>query len=95
VRRRGQAEESGPRHPGVDQRWVRVRRPLVVVGGELTLEFLDLIHSPSIEGVGGRVGAEGRPGPALRTAERWHSPRCRGARHLSGRAAGNAGNATY
>jgi hypothetical protein len=33
------------RHPGVDQRWVRVRRPLVVVGGELTLEFLDLIYS--------------------------------------------------
>jgi predicted ATPase with chaperone activity len=33
------------RHPSVDQRWVRVRRPLVVVGGELTLEFLDLIYS--------------------------------------------------
>jgi predicted ATPase with chaperone activity len=37
--------------PGtVDQRWVRVRRPLVVVGGELTLtlEFLDLIFSPAL-----------------------------------------------
>jgi hypothetical protein len=32
----------------VDQRWVRIRRPLVVVGGELTLEFLDLIYSPSL-----------------------------------------------
>lgn len=27
-----------------DRRWVRVRRPLVVVGGELTLADLDLIH---------------------------------------------------
>jgi hypothetical protein len=32
----------------VDRRWVRVRRPLVVVGGELTLEFLDLVYSPSL-----------------------------------------------
>jgi predicted ATPase with chaperone activity len=32
----------------IDQRWVRVRRPLVVVGGELTLEFLDLIYSPTL-----------------------------------------------
>jgi predicted ATPase with chaperone activity len=32
----------------IDQRWVRIRRPLVVVGGELTLEFLDLIYSPSL-----------------------------------------------
>src|SRR5205807_5935290 len=28
------------------QRWVRIRRPLIVVGGELTLQFLDLIYSP-------------------------------------------------
>jgi hypothetical protein len=32
----------------VDQRWVRVRRPLVVVGGELTLELLDLVYSPTL-----------------------------------------------
>jgi len=32
----------------IDQRWVRVRRPFVVVGGELTLDFLDLIYSPSL-----------------------------------------------
>jgi hypothetical protein len=32
----------------IDRRWVRIRRPLVVVGGELTLEFLDLIYSPSL-----------------------------------------------
>lgn len=30
-----------------DQRWIRVRRPLVIVGGELTLDMLDLIYSPS------------------------------------------------
>jgi hypothetical protein len=33
---------------GIDHRWVRVRRPLVVVGGELTLEMLDLIYSPTL-----------------------------------------------
>jgi DNA-binding MarR family transcriptional regulator len=32
----------------IDQRWVRIRRPLVVVGGELTLEYLDLVYSPSL-----------------------------------------------
>ena len=32
----------------IDNRWVRIRRPLVIVGGELTLEFLDLIYSPSV-----------------------------------------------
>jgi hypothetical protein len=31
----------------VDQRWVRIRRPLVTVGGELTLDLLDLIYIPS------------------------------------------------
>lgn len=30
------------RGPGVDRRWVRCRRPLVVVGGELTLDALEL-----------------------------------------------------
>ena len=35
--------------PGViDQRWVRIRRPLIIVGGELTLELLDLIYIPSL-----------------------------------------------
>src|SRR6185295_9308460 len=32
----------------IDRRWVRVRRPLVVVGGELTLDYLDLVYSPSL-----------------------------------------------
>jgi hypothetical protein len=34
--------------PQPDQRWVRIRRPVVVTGGELTLEMLDLrFHSES------------------------------------------------
>ncbi|HEY2253291.1 MAG TPA: hypothetical protein VGH74_19595 [Planctomycetaceae bacterium] len=32
----------------IDQRWVRIRRPLVVVGGELTIESLDLTYSPTL-----------------------------------------------
>jgi hypothetical protein len=31
-----------------DRRWVRIRRPLVVAGGETTLDSLDLIFSPSL-----------------------------------------------
>ena len=30
----------------LDQRWERIRRPVVVVGGELTLEMLDLTFNP-------------------------------------------------
>jgi hypothetical protein len=41
-------ELAGERPGVVDQRWVRIRRPLVVVGGELTLEMLDLIYSPTL-----------------------------------------------
>jgi hypothetical protein len=32
----------------IDRRWVRIRRPLIVVGGELTLDMLDLIYSPTV-----------------------------------------------
>jgi hypothetical protein len=32
----------------IDQRWVLIKRPMVIVGGELTLEMLDLIYSPSL-----------------------------------------------
>jgi hypothetical protein len=42
------ADVPGERPGTIDQRWVRIRRPLVVVGGELTLEFLDLIYSPTL-----------------------------------------------
>jgi hypothetical protein len=41
-------DTAGERTSAIDHRWVRVRRPLVVVGGELTLEFLDLVYSPSL-----------------------------------------------
>lgn len=41
-------EGGWDRAASIDQRWVRIRRPLVVVGGELTLEYLDLVYSPSL-----------------------------------------------
>jgi hypothetical protein len=41
-------EVPGDRPDVIDQRWVRTRRPLVIVGGELTLEMLDLIYIPSL-----------------------------------------------
>ena len=34
------------RRDGHDRRWVRIARPVVVVGGELTLEMLDLTFNP-------------------------------------------------
>jgi hypothetical protein len=44
-----QRVEVAAEKPGtIDQRWVRIRRPLVIVGGELTLDLLDLIYSPAI-----------------------------------------------
>ena len=43
-----QRVETGEPAGAIDQRWVRIRRPLVVVGGELTLDSLDLIYSPSL-----------------------------------------------
>ena len=36
------------RDAGDDARWVRCRRPMVMVGGELTREALDLSYSPSM-----------------------------------------------
>lgn len=39
---------TGDRAEYIDRRWVRIRRPLVVVGGELTLDLLDLIYSPTL-----------------------------------------------
>ena len=32
----------------VDQRWVRIKRPFVVAGGEMTLESLDMAYLPSL-----------------------------------------------
>jgi hypothetical protein len=39
---------TGEKTASIDQRWVRIRRPLIVVGGELTLDMLDLIYSPAL-----------------------------------------------
>ena len=33
---------------GIDRRWVRIRRPLVVAGGEMTLASLDLIYNRAL-----------------------------------------------
>jgi hypothetical protein len=41
-------EESGGPAQGADRRWVHVRRPLLVAGGEMTLDSLDLIYSPAL-----------------------------------------------
>ncbi|ATB34093.1 ATPase [Melittangium boletus] len=41
--------EDEPGAPAYDRRWVRCRRPLVVVGGELTLDMLDLVYSPEVK----------------------------------------------
>ncbi len=42
------AEVDVPSRVGVkrDPRWVRIRRPVIIVGGELTLAGLDLIYDP-------------------------------------------------
>ena len=44
VEERTEGLVTGPR---VDQRWIRCRRPLVMVGGELTLDALELRYNPS------------------------------------------------
>ncbi len=41
-----QLAEKKPQR-GVDARWLKVRRPFIVVGGELTLEGLDLVYNPN------------------------------------------------
>lgn len=32
----------------IDRRWIRIRRPFVVAGGEMTIDSLDLAYSPSL-----------------------------------------------
>src|SRR5262249_60087548 len=41
-------EFGGEKAAAIDQRWVRISRPLVVVGGELTVDYLDLVYSPTL-----------------------------------------------
>ena len=31
-----------------DQRWIRIKRPIVIVGGEMTIETMDLIYSSTV-----------------------------------------------
>jgi hypothetical protein len=38
------AEDQAEPYRGVDRRWVRIRRPLIVAGGEMTIESLDLTY---------------------------------------------------
>ncbi|MFO7697253.1 MAG: ATP-binding protein, partial [Anaerolineae bacterium] len=40
-------EESQPQR--IDVRWVKIRRPFIVVGGELTMEGLDLVYNSDIK----------------------------------------------
>jgi predicted ATPase with chaperone activity len=40
------ATESLFRHAEFDRRWIRIERPTVVVGGELTMDSLELKHDP-------------------------------------------------
>ena len=38
--------EDKPTSPALDRRWIQIQRPLVSVGGELTLSTLDLVFDP-------------------------------------------------
>jgi hypothetical protein len=42
------ADGPGGTSRAVDARWVRIRRPLIVVGGEMTLDAFDLAYSPAL-----------------------------------------------
>jgi len=33
---------------GYDRRWIRIKRPLVIVGGEMTIETMDLVYSRTV-----------------------------------------------
>ena len=42
-------DRASPSETGnIDRRWVRIRRPLLVAGGEMTLEEMDLSYSPAL-----------------------------------------------
>ena len=45
-RNRGDASSSLIKAAAYDRRWVKVRRPTVVVGGELTMDGLEIRHDP-------------------------------------------------
>lgn len=41
-------EMGAEQRRSIDQRWVKVRRPLIVAGGEMTIDSLDLTYIPSL-----------------------------------------------
>lgn len=43
------ANTTVPQPWKVDQRWIRIERPLIIAGGEMTIESLDLAYSPSLK----------------------------------------------
>jgi predicted ATPase with chaperone activity len=43
-----QSVEADPSAGKVDRRWIHVRRPFIIAGGEMTMEELDLAFSPSL-----------------------------------------------
>ncbi len=42
------ADDFDETHGRTDRRWLRIRRPLIVSGGEMTMAELDLAYSPSL-----------------------------------------------
>jgi hypothetical protein len=42
------AQDASDEPWAIDKRWVRIRRPLIVGGGEMTLSSFDLTYSPSL-----------------------------------------------
>jgi hypothetical protein len=61
-----QPSAARPEQPwAVDQRWVRVRRPLIVAGGETTLESFDLAYSPSLRYYEGPLHVKANGGTLL------------------------------
>ncbi len=39
---------EAPDNNGYDRRWIKIKRPLVIVGGEMTIETMDLIFSRTV-----------------------------------------------
>ncbi len=42
-------EYGARKHQAIDRRWVKIRRPFIVAGGEMTLESLDLAYLPAVK----------------------------------------------
>lgn len=42
-------EHSSRKHQAIDRRWIKINRPFIVAGGEMTLESLDLAYLPALK----------------------------------------------